>query len=113
MCALVYLCVYLSGLCRFRSWDNGRARSAHLADPFVKVKGLFMDFINLGSGHWRHNSNVFVLLFEPSHNDGFCCIFAAGGGANCGIRGVGLCVVSREDGGSSCSGCGLTQRCGR
>ena len=96
---------------RFRVRQEGalnRARSAHLAhfcnhevwcgrfvDPFVKVKGLFMDFINLGSGHWRHSSNVFVPLLEPSHNDGFCYIFAAGGGANCGIRGVGFDVWSR------------------
>ena len=77
-------------------------------DPFVKVKGWVMDFINLDSGHGRHNSNVSVPLFEPSHNDSLCCVFAAGGGANCGIRVVGSCVVPREEGGSSCSGCGLT-----
>ena len=45
-----------------------RARSAHLADPFVKVKGLLTDL---------------VILFPPLTNDSFYCTFAASEGGNC------------------------------
>ena len=50
----------------------GVPAQAHLADPFVKVKGLLTDLINFGS--------------LPLANDGFYCTFAAREGGDCGIR---------------------------